>query len=90
MVGLQLRYREGLALLGEDFCDLTPEDRDERLRAHPELTDLLYEHACEGMYGAPEYGGNRDGIGWRAVRFDGDVQPRGWTDAEVSFPGDAR
>ena len=23
-------------------------------------TQLLYEHACEGAYGAPEYGGNRD------------------------------
>lgn len=90
VVGLQQRYREGLALLGEDFCELPAEERDERLRANPELTDLLYEHACEGTYGAPEYGGNRDGAGWRAVRFDGDVQPRGWTDAQVSFPGDHR
>jgi hypothetical protein len=38
------------------------------------------------MYGAPEYGGNRDGSGWRAIGFDGDVQPRGWTDAEVAQP----
>lgn len=90
VVGLQQRYREGLALLGDDFCDLSPEGQDERLRANPELADLLYGHACEGMYGAPEYGGNRDGSGWRAIGFDGDVQPRGWTDVEVSSPtGDA-
>ena len=38
------------------------------------------------MYGAPEYGGNREGVGWQAIDFEGDVQPRGWTDAEVSEP----
>jgi hypothetical protein len=32
------------------------------------------------------YGGNRDECGWRAIGFDGDVQPRGWTDDEVSNP----
>ena len=54
--------------------------------AHPEFTELLYGHSCEGMYGAPEYGGNRDGRAWVAIGFDGDVQPRGWTDEEVSNP----
>ena len=86
MVGLQQRYREGLALLGADFCEVAPAEQDQRLRDHSELTDLMYQHACEGMYGAPEYGGNRDGAGWAAIGFDGDVQPRGWTDAEVSGP----
>ena len=62
------------------------EEQDRRLREHATFTKLLYEHACEGMYGAPEYGGNRDLGGWRAIDFDGDVQPRGWTDAEVSEP----
>jgi hypothetical protein len=32
------------------------------------------------------YGGNVDGAGWKAIGFDGDVLPRGWTDAEVSEP----
>jgi Gluconate 2-dehydrogenase subunit 3 len=86
VIGLQQRYREGLAVLGPDFCDLTPTEQDQRLRSDPDFTDLLYGHACEGMYGAPEYGGNREGAGWRAIDFDGDVQPRGWTDQEVSNP----
>ncbi len=86
VVGLQQRYREGLALLGEDFCGLAPPQQDQRLRANKDFAAMLYEHVCEGMYGAPEYGGNRDGAGWRAIGFDGDVQPRGWTDAEVSQP----
>ncbi len=86
MIGLQQRYREGLAALGADFPSLSPADQDARLDANPEFTELLYEHACEGMYGAPEYGGNRDMVGWRYVGFDGDVQPRGFTDDEVSKP----
>ena len=86
VVGLQQRYREGLVLLDADFCALTPEEQDRRLRAAPEFTALLYEHACEGMYGAPEYGGNKDLAGWRYIGFEGDTQPRGFTDAEVSGP----
>ena len=33
VVGLQERYRAGLAALGADFCDLSAEEQDERLRA---------------------------------------------------------
>ena len=47
---------------------------------------MLHGHCCEGMYGAPEYGGNKDGVGWAYLGRDGDVQPRGYSDAEVSGP----
>ena len=47
---------------------------------------MLYAHACQGMYGAPEYGGNQGLVGWKNIDFAGDVQPRGYTDAEVSQP----
>jgi hypothetical protein len=86
VVGLQERYRAGLAALGPDFADLDPVGQRGRLEADPQFKDLLFSHACEGMYGAPEYGGNRDGAAWAAIGFDGDVQPRGWSDAEVSGP----
>jgi hypothetical protein len=86
VVGLQQRYRAGLAALGDNYSDRPAAEQDERLRADPDFTELVYDHACEGMYGAPEYGGNRDGAGWRAIDFEGDVQPRGWTDAEVANP----
>jgi hypothetical protein len=82
--GWQDVYRDGVAALGEDFCDADEGTRAQRLRAQPELRRLLYAHACEGAYGAPEYGGNRDLMGWRAIGFAGDVQPRGYTDEEVS------
>jgi hypothetical protein len=84
VVGLQEIYRAGIASLGDDFRDVDGEEQDRRLAGVPEFTSLLYEHACEGTYGAPEYGGNRDGAVWAAIRFPGDVQPRGYTDAEVS------
>lgn len=84
VVGLQQTYREGLAALGPDFSASDPDEQGRRLRANRAFTHLVYEHSCEGMYGAPEYGGNRDGMAWAALGIAGDVQPRGWSDAEVS------
>lgn len=84
--GLQERYADGIAALGEDFCSLGGDEQDARLRAERSFTALLLEHACEGMYGAPEYGGNRDLVGWRNIDYAGDVQPRGYPDEEVSGP----
>jgi hypothetical protein len=84
VVGWQQRYREGIDALGDDFDRVDGEEQDRRLAAAPEFRSLLYGHANEGCYGAPEYGGNRDGLGWAAIAFPGDSQPRGYTDAEVS------
>lgn len=86
VVGWQERYRRGLAELGADFADLSGDEQDARLNVARAFTELLYEHCCEGMYGAPEYGGNRDGMGWASIGFAGDVQPRGWSAEEVSGP----
>ena len=86
VVGWQQRYRRGLGALGEDFAGAGPEEQDRRIDADQDFASLLYAHCCEGMYGAPEYGGNRDGVGWQAIGFAGDVQPRGWTDEEVANP----
>jgi gluconate 2-dehydrogenase gamma chain len=82
--GWQQEYRDGIAALGADFAGLAPDEQDTRLDAVPEFKQLLYGHACEGAYGAPEYGGNRGLAGWRAIGFPGDVQPRGYADEEVS------
>ncbi|MDQ1467473.1 MAG: gluconate 2-dehydrogenase gamma chain [Actinomycetota bacterium] len=82
--GWQERYREGIDALGDDFDRVDAGEQDRRLAAAPEFRALLYGHANEGCYGAPEYGGNRDGRGWAAIDFPGDAQPRGYTDEEVS------
>lgn len=84
VLGWQQQYRDGIVALGADFLDVPPEEREQRLRAQPDFARLLYVHACEGCYGAPEYGGNRDLRGWAAIGYEGDVQPRGYTDEEVS------
>ena len=81
--GWQDIYREGIVTLGGDFLEVAGEEQDRRLRANRELKALFYTHACEGAYGAPEYGGNPDGAGWAAIEFPGDSQPRGYTDEEV-------
>lgn len=82
--GWQQEYRDGVAALGADFPELPAEEQDARLDGAPAFKQLLYGHACEGAYGAPEYGGNRDLAGWRSIGFPGDVQPRGYTDEEVT------
>jgi hypothetical protein len=84
VVGLQQRYRDALAALGPDFALVAPETQDERLDLDATFKRLLYEHACEGMYGDPVYGGNRDFAGWDSIGWIGDIQPRGYTDREVS------
>jgi len=83
---LQETYRRGLAALGEDFPAADGAEQLRRLGADEAFRTTLYEHCCEGMYGAPEYGGNRDGVGWSYLERYGDVQPRGYSDEEVSGP----
>jgi hypothetical protein len=82
--GFQEVYRNGLKALGTDFASVSSVEQDERLRTNKVFTAMLYAHACQGMYGAPEYGGNQGEVGWKNIDFAGDVQPRGYTDAEVS------
>jgi hypothetical protein len=84
VAGWQQEYRDGLAALGDDFGTLDGDAQDARLDAVPAFKALLYRHACEGAYGAPEYGGNKDLGGWIAISYPGDVQPRGYTDEEVA------
>jgi hypothetical protein len=86
VVGWQEMYRVGLAALGDDFAGVDSAEQARRLQADEGFFDLLYGHCCEGMYGAPEYAGNRDAVGWAAIGRDGDVQPRGYSDADVSGP----
>ena len=88
LVGWQQRYRDGLAALGADFESIDESAQRERLAAclEDEFRELVFTHACESLYGDPIYGGNRDASAWVAIGFAGDVQPRGWTDAEVTNP----
>jgi hypothetical protein len=85
----QDQYRQGIEsldkLAGGDFTKASHRQQDKILAKAgiSEFTALLFEHTIEGLYASPEYGGNRDLAGWREIGFPGDVQPHGYTDAEV-------
>jgi len=86
----QGQYRQGIATLdqlaGGDFTKASHAEQDKILVMSPvsSFTSLLFEHTIEGLYAAPEYGGNRNLAGWQDIAFPGDIQPRGYTPDEVS------
>jgi hypothetical protein len=93
--GWQQTYRDGLAALdrvapGGSFAALPGAGRDLVLRSGDPhvaaLVDVSFPHTIQLMYGAPEYGGNRDLIGWDYTSYAGDVQPRGWTREQIEQP----
>ncbi len=50
------------------------------------FVQLAYEHAVEGTYGDPVYGGNFEQRGWAAIDYEGDRQPIGFTARQMSNP----
>ena len=68
----------GWPRLGDGFADLAHDDRVDRLAAATSeaFRDLLFEHACESLYGDPVYGGNRDGVGVAGDRLPGRLAAR--------------
>lgn len=87
--GWQQVYREGLrALADAGFADRGAAERELRLRqglgpAVDALVEIAWPHTWQLMYGAPEYGANKDLAGWKLAVWDGDVQPRGWSREQV-------
>jgi hypothetical protein len=65
----------------QDAVLLDPSDAVTQAFVGHALADTL-----DAMYGPPEYGGNHGLAGWTPVFWPGDVQPRGYTDAQVSGP----
>src|SRR5262249_19819354 len=49
-----------------------------------EFLDLAFGHTIEGMYGPPEYGGNRGRVGWAYTRWPGGPQPHSYTFEQIS------
>ena len=90
--GLQQIYREGLAHLdGQHFNDLPFPAQDALLldqadATTQELVGVALSQSIDAMYGPPEYGGNRNLVGWTTTNWRGDVQPRGYTRAEITDP----
>jgi len=96
--GLQEQYTDGLLVLDgfsrriarRPFHDLSRSVTEALLLVAPDELEvflaLVFRHCAEGMYGAPEYGGNRGLVGWTYTRWPGDHQPLPYTPDEVSEP----
>jgi hypothetical protein len=78
--GLRRVYREELAALAGDLATLDDDAVLARFgRTSAEFQSAFLSHVAEGMFGAPEYGGNADVRGWTDYGYDGDSQPLGHT-----------
>ncbi len=86
--GLRAIYREAIASLeagakaagADSFSDLDDAAKLQALgHTSADFRQALLTHIAEGMFCAPEYGGNQDLRGWRDYYFDGDSQPLGHT-----------
>lgn len=92
--GFQQVYRRGLKALAKAYPGFALQPgpvRDVILRTTTNkeivpMRDLAITHTLEFYFAAPEYGGNKGAAGWRAVGFEGDRQPRGYTRQEVENP----
>lgn len=99
-VDLRNKYRAGLASLeaisqqppfNKPFVQLAPQQQSTVLnKVDPNFKTLLIYHTFEGILCAPEYGGNRNRIGWQLVHFDGDSQPLGYEIYDETVPGNYR
>ena len=94
-VGLQKIFTAGITQLdalsqdnfGADFKDLTPAQQDQIKRsADADFIDVVFQRTIEGMYAAPEYGGNKDLVGWKYIKYEGDRQPIGYNRAQMELP----
>jgi hypothetical protein len=88
IIGIREHYRTGLAaiaatsqkMFGADFAGLSAAQQDAVMAAvDSSFIDLVTGHTIEGMFCAPEYGGNKDRVGWQLIGYDGDSQPLGYS-----------
>jgi hypothetical protein len=97
--GLQEIYRDGLAVLdaraqkvaGVGYAQASTTVQDQILAAQQDkavqsFLGAALANTLEAMYGPPEYGGNRNLVGWTSNDWPGDQQPRGSTRAQVTQP----
>lgn len=96
VTGLQQIYADGLAHLDTRaqeqgvncFSELTPAQRDAIISDNSDgavsgFVGTVFGETVKAMYGAPEYYGNHDLVGWGFTSYDGDVHPRGFTADQV-------
>ena len=87
VVGLQERYRDGLAALGDDFA-AGRRAASSAAACAPTRTSASScgSTAARACTARPSTGATATRVGWDYIDYEGDVQPRGYSDAEVSQP----
>lgn len=70
------------------FSELTAAQQDTIISDQTDGTvasfvGTVFGETIKAMYGAPEYQGNHDLVGWGFTNYDGDVHPRGFTNEQV-------
>jgi hypothetical protein len=95
VVGMQEIYTTGVQALdevaqsqyGKPFVKLTRREKAAAFRKTSQaFQEAVVRHTVEGMYAAPEYGGNADLIGWKNLGYEGDRQPIGYNRRQVEEP----
>lgn len=84
VVGLRDLLRDGIASAVKAAGRPVSEQSDADLEAlydllPPAARDAVDLLVVQSLFALPEYGGNRDAGGWRAVHYEGDSLPRGYT-----------
>lgn len=84
VVGLRDVFKDGLAKAIADapapIETLSPAQlRDAFGGLDADLQKALVDLVPQAAFGAPEYGGNTNGEGWKLVHFQGDSQPLGYS-----------
>jgi gluconate 2-dehydrogenase gamma chain len=99
--GLPAVNRYATGRFGANFVDLSEPQHDQILAEMedgvatgfdaPSASDfftVLHDHAIEGFFSDPVYGGNRDMVGWKLVGFPGAL--RGYSPWELKTEGTTR
>lgn len=84
VTGLRNLFKDGIGAAVRDakapIETLGPEAlRDVFGGLDSELQQAFIDLVPQAAFGAPEYGGNPEGAGWKLVRFEGDTQPLGFS-----------
>ena len=99
-VGIAVLNSEARGIYGGDFAELAEEQQDELLMAledgevegfadpsAEEFFDIVYEFTLQGFLSDPQYGGNRDMVGWRLIDYPG--AQRAYTAGDMTREGHA-
>jgi len=71
-----------------DFATAPTSEQDQLLTQLADVRNLLFGLTVDAMYSIPEYGGNHKLSGWQEISWAGDIQPIGYTAAQVeSYDG---